>query len=296
MLDVLSAGNINIDLSFLINKLPDLDGEETADLEIFHGGSAANFAVGVSRLGLKAGILGCVGDDEFGREAICELKKAGVVTDFVRVSKGKRTGTVCVLVDKSGGRRMLAYRGANVELESLVEDLPEAKFIQLCNVSRNVLMKIKKSRGRARISLDPGGSVVELTPEDLDGVDLLLLNELECRLLTRSEYREGTRKLSEYVRQVVVKLGERGAYAFDGREEKIQRALRVKVVDTTGAGDAFDAGFITAFIKGMGIEECLRWGIATASLKIQRRGAREGLPTLVELEEFLSCDPWITNI
>ncbi|MEM3039947.1 MAG: carbohydrate kinase family protein [Candidatus Methanomethylicaceae archaeon] len=295
MLDVLSVGNINIDLSFFINKLPDLDGEEIADLEIFHGGSAANFAVGLSRLGLKVGILGCVGDDQFGREAIDELSRAGVATEFVTIMKGKRTGIVCVLVDRSGGRRMLAHRGANAELDSILKNLPDAKFLQLCNVSRNVLMKIKGSQRQARMSIDPGGGVVELMPEDLDGIDVLLLNELECKFLTGSDYREGARKLAEYVGNVVVKLGDKGAYAFDGKEEKFQRALRVNVVDTTGAGDAFDAGFMAAFINRMNVEECLRWGIATASLKIQRRGAREGLPTLLELKEFLSRNPWNVN-
>lgn len=296
MLDVLSIGNVNIDLSFLINKLPDLDGEELADLKVFHGGSAANFAVGIARLGLKVGVLGCVGDDEFGREAVEELKRAGVETKFLRVFKRKRTGMVCVIVEREGGRRMLAYRGANAELESVIDILPKAKFFQLCNVDRNVLMKIKEYRGGEGIALDPGGSVSRLRPEDLDGIDVLLLNELECKLLTGSNYRLGANRLSRYARLVVVKLGKRGAYIFDGKEGKVQKALRVKVVDTTGAGDAFDAGFMAAFIRGMDKEECLRWGIAVASLKIQKRGARNGLPTLQELNEFLSSNPWNVNL
>lgn len=296
MLDVLSIGNVNIDLSFSINKLPDLDGEELANLKVFHGGSAANFAVGIARLGLKVGVLGCVGDDEFGKEAVEELKRAGVETKFLRVFKRKRTGMVCVIVEREGGRRMLAYRGANAELESVIDILPKAKFFQLCNVDRNVLMKIKEYRGGEGIALDPGGSVSRLRPEDLDGIDVLLLNELECKLLTGSNYRLGANRLSRYARLVVVKLGKRGAYIFDGKEGKVQKALRVKVVDTTGAGDAFDAGFMAAFIRGMDKEECLRWGIAVASLKIQKRGARNGLPTLQELNEFLSSNPWNVNL
>jgi len=296
VLDVLSIGNVNIDLSFSINKLPDLDGEELANLKVFHGGSAANFAVGIARLGLKVGVLGCVGDDEFGKEAVEELKRAGVETKFLRVFKRKRTGMVCVIVEREGGRRMLAYRGANAELESVIDILPKAKFFQLCNVDRNVLMKIKEYRGGEGIALDPGGSVSRLRPEDLDGIDVLLLNELECKLLTGSNYRLGANRLSRYARLVVVKLGKRGAYIFDGKEGKVQKALRVKVVDTTGAGDAFDAGFMAAFIRGMDKEECLRWGIAVASLKIQKRGARNGLPTLQELNEFLSSNPWNVNL
>lgn len=296
MLEIASIGNINIDLSFFIDKLPDLDSEESGELEIFHGGSAANFAVGASRLSIKTGIIGCVGDDEFGREAIEELKKEGVVTEFIRVLKGRRTGMVCVLVDRNGGRRMVAHRGANAEIESILEPLPQAKFFQLCNVSRDVLIKSKVlACGKVTTTLDPGGNAAHLSPKDLDGIDVLMLNELECRLLTGSDYREGAKRLSEYVNLVVVKRGERGAYAFDGNEEIFQRALSVRVVDTTGAGDAFDAGFMAAFIKGMDVETCLLWGVATASLKIQKRGARTGLPTLQELMDFLSKYPAMAN-
>ncbi|MGC8936299.1 MAG: carbohydrate kinase family protein [Candidatus Methanomethylicaceae archaeon] len=296
MLEIISIGNINIDLSFFIDKLPDLDGEESGELEIFHGGSAANFAVGASRLGIKTGILGCVGDDGFGREALEELRKEGVVTKFVRVLKGRRTGMVCVLVDRNGGRRMVAHRGANVEIGSILDHLPQAKLFQLCNVSRDVLIKFKKlACGKAKTALDPGGNAAHLSPKDLDGIDVLVLNELECRLLTGSDYKEGAKMLSEYVNLVVVKRGERGAYAFDGIEKIFQRAFSVRAVDTTGAGDAFDAGFMAAFIKGMDVKTCLLWGVATASLKIQKRGARTGLPTIHELMDFLSKYPATTN-
>ncbi len=291
MLDVLSIGNINVDLSFYIERLPEPDGEGLADLEFFHGGAAANFAVGAARLGLRVGLLGCVGDDHFGREALKELRKEGVAIEFVKTLTGKRTGIVCVLVDRNGVRRMIANRGANAELESAIGQIPDVKFLQLCNVSNKVLMKVKRIALGKRIALDPGGGVMELCLKDLEGIEVLLLNELECRLLTGLDYREGSREISKYVKLVVVKMGSRGAYAFDGREEKSQEAFKVGVVDTTGAGDAFDAGFMTALISGMRKEDCLRWGTAAASLKIQRRGARGGLPTINELNEFLSRNP-----
>lgn len=289
MLDVLSIGNINIDLSFYITRMPEPDGEVLADLEIFHGGAAANFAVGASRLGLKVGLLSCVGDDQFGRDALKELEREGVVTSYVKNIMGVKTGIVCILVEKGGVRRMIAYRGANAYLENALIELPEAKFLQLCNVSREVLMKVREaSQGRCKIALDPGGGVVELVPEDLEGIEVLFLNELECKLLTGQNYKEGARELSKYVKLVVVKLGDRGAYLFDGQEEESHGALKVNVVDTTGAGDAFDAGFMAALGSGLGKKECLRWGVATASMKIQKRGARSGLPTLMGLREFLS--------
>ncbi|MGQ9760168.1 MAG: carbohydrate kinase family protein [Candidatus Methanomethylicaceae archaeon] len=289
MLDLLSIGNINIDLSFYISGMPEPDGEVLGDLGIYHGGAAANFAVGASRLGLKVGLLACIGDDQFGRDAIKELERERVDTSYVKTVKGAKTGIVCILVEKSGARRMIAHRGANTYLEGALGDLPEVKFLQLCNVNKKVLMKVKgASLGRSKITLDPGGGVIEFVPEDLKGIEVLLLNELECKLLTGLDYKEGAKWLSKYVKFVVVKMGDRGAYLFDGKGGVIHEALKVNVVDTTGAGDAFDAGFMAALVNGMSKMDCLRWGIATASMKIQKRGAREGLPTLKELREFLS--------
>lgn len=287
MFDVISIGNINIDLSFFVETLPDLDTEVLSDLEIFHGGAAANFAVGAARLGLKVGIIGCVGNDVFGMSAIEELSKNGVSIDFIKIVEGKRTGMVCVIVEKGGNRRMIAYRGANEALEDYINEVPNSKYLQLCNVSRGVLIKVK-NLSNSKISLDPGGRVVELKLSDLEGIDIIFMNEYECRKLTGMDYLKGAELISNYVKLVIIKRGAKGAYLFDGKKSISMPAMEVNVVDTTGAGDAFDAGFLAAMIRGKSLNECLTWGIATASLKIQKKGARSGLPTLEELFKFLS--------
>jgi len=291
LFDIISIGNINIDLSFYVDKIPEVDYEVLADLEIFHGGAAANFAVAASRLGLKVGIIGCVGNDYFGKKAIEELEKEGVITNFIRMVNEKITGMVCVIVEKNGNRRMLAYRGANEYLDKVVDEFIDkihCKYVQLCNVNKRVFTKVKEKIRKMKISLDPGGRIVELSLNDLEGIDLLLLNEVECKKLTNMNYKEGAKLLSKYVNIVVVKIGEKGAYLFDGNKEIEMPAIKVNVVDTTGAGDAFNAGFITGLIKGLSLKECLHWGIATASLKIQKKGARNGLPNINELMKFLS--------
>ncbi|MCX8169835.1 MAG: carbohydrate kinase family protein, partial [Candidatus Methanomethyliaceae archaeon] len=270
-----------------VYKRQDLDSEVLSDLEIFHGGAAANFAVGAARLGLKVGMIGCVGNDAFGISAIEELNKNGVSIDFIKIVEGKRTGMVCVIVEKSGNRRMIAYRGANEALESSIDRIPDSKYLQLCNVSRKVLIKVKNMTN-SKISLDPGGSIVELKPNDLKGIDIVFMNEIECRKLTGMDYSKGAELISNYVNLVIIKRGAKGAYLFDGKNSISMPAMKVNVVDTTGAGDAFDAGFLAAMIKGRSLNECLSWGIATASIKIQKKGARSGLPTLEELLKFLS--------
>jgi len=288
-LDVLAVGNINVDMSFFMEGMPEPDDETFArDFAVFQGGSAANFAVGVARLGLRTGILGCVGADPLGREALRLLRKENVLTDSVRVSKRRRTGTVCVLVEEGGVRRMIAYRGANEELRLLVRrEIPQAKFVQLCNVSREVLGAVLMRKGEDKVILDPGGGSKDFRIEDLRGVDLLFVNELECRNLTNADYERGSEILSEHVGTVVVKLGSRGAFMREGEESAYQEAFPVKVVDTTGAGDAFNAGFVAALCSGRSGNDCLLWGNGVAALKIRSKGARTGLPTLKDLATFL---------
>jgi ribokinase len=292
-IDVLVVGNINIDLSFFVGRSPKSDEEVFArDFTLFHGGSAANFAVAVSRLGLRCGIVGCVGIDSLGEEALNALKADGVSTKFTVSSKTRHTGAVCVIVENGGLRKMIAYRGANEELISLVKDhlikeqLKNVKVIQLSNVNKAVLSETLKSKS-AIISLDPGGEAEHLDINDLEGLDILLLNKTECESLTSLDYNKGARVLSKRIGTVVVKQGNRGAFVRSGEKILKQPAFDVEVADTTGAGDAFDAGFIAATCLGKNLEEALIWGSGVAALKIQKKGARNGLPRMSELLAFL---------
>lgn len=293
-LDVLAFGNINTDMEFFVDSMPGPDGEVTArDYSVFQGGSAANFSVAAARLGLASAMWGCVGGDAFGREAVSSLRREGVSTDFVKVSADDCTGMVCVLVEGDGVRRMVAHRGANRQLESYVrngESLPEAKVYQLSNVKAGIIRSALCGKA-SMVSLDPGGEAKNLRPGDLRGVDILLLSEVECASITGLGYREGAEALSRFVGTVVVKRGGKGAFAREGGAVEEAEAFKVGVVDTTGAGDAFDAGFIAAVICGKGLREALAWGSGTAALKIQKRGARDGLPTRKELRGFLSAHP-----
>jgi len=290
-LDVLAVGNINTDLAFYVDRAPAHDSEAFAHrFSKFHGGSAANFSVGAARLGLRSGILACVGNDREGDEAVDTLRGEGVMTEFIRRVEGVGTGTVCVIVEGDGSRRMLAYRGANASLEGVAAEGAEAAapaIVQLCNAGADVLRSIMKRRGSWRVSVDPGGSVVDLDRGDLEGAGIVLLNESECETLTGEGWRDGARALSKSAGIVVVKRGASGAHLLSAGREFTLPAYRVDVQDTTGAGDAFDAGFIAACSKGFADVECLRWGLAAAALKIQSRGARNGLATEAQLRDFL---------
>jgi len=289
---VLAVGNINIDLTFYMEKSPELDSEAFArDFISSNGGSASNFAVGVARLGLRSGIVGCVGGDSRGREAIKAFRREGVSVDLVKSLEGERTGVVCVLVDPRGTRTMVAFRGANRRLGEAVTSLGSepADVLQISNVGRGVLSDVlggvEGNSRRTLVSLDPGGSSRELSPEDLVGADILLLNEEECGLITGRG--NDPEILAGKVGIVVVKRGARGCVVFAKGERVELPAFTVKVEDPTGAGDAFDAGFIAGIVSSKDPYEGAKWGSAAAAMKIRRRGAWNGLPTKEGLMEFL---------
>jgi len=293
---VLAVGNINTDLTFYLEKNPEPDSEAFArDFFSFHGGSASNFAVGVSRLGMRSGMVGCVGDDRFGKEAVRALQREGVLTDHVKVIKGERTGAVCVLVEAGGKRMMVAYRGANTRLPEAVEGIGKAipDVLQISNVGgmllRTILKQVKGVKGKTLVSLDPGGSSGELAVDDLKGLDVLLLNEKECKAITKKNLRAGAEVLASRVKTVVVKRGGNGCLLLSGDGVEEIPAFEVDVQDPTGAGDAFGAGFITGVVSGKSAREAALWGSAVAALKIGKKGAWAGLPSKAELAEFLKA-------
>ncbi len=148
-----------------------------------------------------------------------------------------------------------------------------------------------KTLSNIKISLDPGElyarkGLATLKPL-IKRSFVLLLNENEIKLLTGKNYREGSKMLvNEGVNIVAAKLGKRGCYVTDGKETHLIEPYKVKVVDTTGAGDAFCAGFLYGLIKNKDLHECGRLGNFVASRCIRETGAREGLPKLSDLEDM----------
>ncbi len=288
---VASVGNINIDIAFYTQECPEKDSEAEADgFMVSHGGSAANFAVGISRLGIDCGIVGCVGSDQFGKDALEALRAEGVRTTWIFECE-METGAVGTIVEAKGGTRtMIAWRGANRMILEAVRRSPlgGSRHIHVSNVPREVLLEVMARRGDASVSFDPGGSSRVYTPEDLAGIDFLMLNESELEGILRG--RMGIKDLLPSVGRVVLKQGARGATLYERGGILRCEPFRAEAVDTTGAGDAFDAGFIAALLYGEGLGEALKWGSAAAALKIRKKGARAGLPRLEELCKFLDME------
>ena len=297
-LDVIGFGALNVDMLFKVDRLA--GAEEESFIEDYTeacGGSAANTVVGLARLGCKVGFIGKVAGDREGKLQIDCFKTEGVDTSgIIETTKGK-SGSVLGFVDKKGARALYINSGVNdtIEPRELKWDyVSQTKFLHLSSfVGEKSFRTQKKLLGSlpsdVKISFDPGSVYAQKGFASIEPVIrssyVLMPNAVELELLTgEADYCKGADFMIEMgVKIVAVKLGSKGCYVTDGRERLRIEPFKVKVVDTTGAGDAFCAGFLYGLINNKSLSECGRLGNFVASRCVMEMGARAGLPYAKDL-------------
>ncbi|MEM2970953.1 MAG: carbohydrate kinase family protein [Candidatus Bathyarchaeia archaeon] len=299
--DVIGFGALNVDKLFTVNKIACADEESfIMDCKEFCGGSAANTIVGLARLGCKVGFIGKVAGDREGKMIIEDFQREGVDTNgIIMVEKG-RSGVVMGFVDEKGERALYVDAGVNDTIEFgevKVEYAFQTRFLHLTSfVGEKTFQTQKKLLSllpeTVKLSLDPGELYARKGLKPLEPIIkrtyVLMPNQHELKLLTGSaDYKKGVKVLLEKgVEIVAVKLGGKGCYVSNGKESYHIEAFKVEIVDTTGAGDAFCAGFLYGLLKGKSLYECGKIGNFVASKCIMAMGARTGLPRLKDLELF----------
>jgi len=295
--DAVGFGGLNVDKLFKVNKIAKAEEESfIMDCEEACGGSAANTIVGLARLGCKVGFIGKVADDREGKMLVEDFCRECVDTKGIMHSKHGRSGTVMGFVDEKGDRALYVDPSVNdtIEFNEInMEYAFQTRFLHLTSFVGEKSYQTQKKivevfPQNVKLSLDPGelyarkGSVLEPI---IKKAFVLMPNLNELELLTKTaDYRKGAEVLlKKGVEIVAVKLGRKGCYVTDGRENHLIEAFKVKVVDTTGAGDAFCAGFLYGLISGKSLYECGRIGNFVASRCIMKMGARCGLPTIKDL-------------
>jgi len=296
--DAVGFGALNVDKLFKVNRLAAADEEGfITSFEEACGGSAANAMVGLARLGCKTGFIGKVADDREGRMLLDGFHTEGVDTDGISAEKSGRSGVVMGFVDEKGERALYVDSGVNdtMSLEKIpIEYASNTRFLHLTSFVGEKSFKTQKKLletlpESVKVSLDPGEiyarkGLAALEPI-LDRTFVMMPNAKELQILTgKVDYKENARLiLRKGVKIVAVKLGSNGCYITDGKESVHTEALKIKVVDTTGAGDAFCAGFLYGLIEGKSLNECGRIGNFVASRCVMKMGARTGLPRLEDL-------------
>jgi len=255
-------------------------------IEMISGGSAANTIHGLARLGVDCGYIGKIGCDDVGNFYETDLKKAGV--DSVLFRSQTDTGRAFTFITPDGERTFATYLGAAIELqpEDIIPDLfksynhlhIEGYLVSNALLIEKALLLAKKLN--LKISLDLSSyNVVEANLTFLkkiipEFVDILFANEEESKAYTGKNPREALEEIAEKSDIAVVKIGKEGALIKDGKKTFKVNAFPSKVLDTTGAGDQFAAGFLYGLSQNLDLEKCGKLGALLAGKVIENYGAR----------------------
>ncbi|MGV8882706.1 MAG: carbohydrate kinase family protein [Rhodoglobus sp.] len=308
---LLVAGDVNVDLVLRGDVIPRFGQEEQLldNAELVVGGSASIMASGLGRLGVDTHLVAVLGDDDFGRFMLSSLAAVGVGTAHI-ATENQPTG-ISVILSAPEDRAILTLPGTvpvltAAQVRAAVEDLAPhhvhfAAYFMLPALAPELPDLLRWLRGRAittslDTNWDPAGQwsgVTELLPL----VDLVMPNLEELRAIARrvgvasgASDEQAARAIAAHGPRVVVKAGADGAWSV-GHETAVisSRRLTVSVVDTTGAGDSFDAGYLAAMADGIVDEQLrLRWATAAGSLSTRAAGGTAAQATRGELDQAIA--------
>jgi sugar/nucleoside kinase (ribokinase family) len=303
---VLVVGEINVDLICQGYHAFPSPGREVLvdDFQMVLGSASAICAMGLARLGTPVTFFGKVGDDPTGRFCLNAMRERGIDLDSVIVDPKVKTG-VTVAITSPVDRALVSFLGSIAALSE--RDVPRELFAKAGHVHVSsyylqeslrpgVAALFREARAAGlTTSLDPGFDPSERWEPDLletlAHVDVFFPNEVELRALSRREEpEEALRSLQRGSTRVVAKLGAEGAMTIDDSGRLLRApAPPVEVTDTTGAGDSFDAGFLHAWLRGEGLIDCLRLGVACGALSTRGLGGTATQPDRDEARAFLAA-------
>lgn len=296
------VGSINHDIVVHYDTLPQIGETVFGQRLLFgHGGKGANQAVAASRLGGDVTMVGRVGEDDYGRLARQALVTEGCAVPGVR-TLGDLSGQALVLVGQDAGNRILVIQGANgqftaSELERDAALLARGGLVLLqleIPLETVVLAAAKARAGNARVLLDPAPAM-PLPLELLQVTDILTPNQTELAGLTGNcpaspaEVIEAAQRLRALgPGAVIVKMGAEGCLLLDANGPRRFAAPGVDAVDTTGAGDCFNAALAVALSEDASLADACRFAVVAAALSVTRPGAQASAPSRGEVEDFLA--------
>ena len=272
-------------------------------LQIGPGGKGANAAVAVARAGAESMLIGCIGDDEFGRMEMAYLDHEGVDLSGVIIHPDADTGAAIIMIDAEGENTILVVKGAN-------DNLNEEVVFNVLKTHRNtldgILVNFEIPEAAVAAAVQAGadlkipvivdaGPPRAYAPETWAKCTILSPNAHEAATLVgysiedEADVEQAARELLAAGPQaVVLKLGSRGAMILSEKQEATLPAFPVEVVDTTGAGDAFSGTLSVAIADGLSLEEAVWRANAAGALTVTRLGTMPVMPTRQEVDAFLA--------
>ncbi|MCM3791957.1 ribokinase [Priestia megaterium] len=292
MAKVTVIGSSSMDLVVTSNIRP--GAGETVLGESFKtvpGGKGANQAVAAARLGADVSMIGCVGEDHYGKAILENFKSNGVSVKNVKPVTDSDSGTAHIILAE-GDNSIVVVKGANdyitpdyvekakekikeADIVLIQQEIPEETVEYVAQLCQELKVPLLLNPAPAR----------PLKAEVIEQVSYITPNEHEAELLFEGKEKEEV--LKQYPNKLFITEGKEGVRYFNGEKEVLVPSYQVETIDTTGAGDTFNAALAVALAEGMGFEKGIQFANRAASLSVTKFGAQGGMPTRKEVEESL---------
>ncbi len=294
--DVVGMGLNSVDFLGLVPEFPSLNSKmKILQFSKQGGGQVATALVALSRWGIKTKYIGKIGEDEWGQFSLDSIRKEGVDISSVKIEPHATNQFAMIIVDKTSGERTILWdrdeRLMYREGELQREEVCSGKILHLDGHDIQAAIQCAKwAREEKILTVLDLDKVEPRTSELIKEIDFLITSSSFPKLLTGISDREkALLELQKYTSGFLcATLGQEGSMALVDGEILYTAGFRVKALDTTGAGDVFHGGFIYGLLQNWEISEILRFANAVAALKCRGLGGREGIPTLKEVQSFLT--------
>ena len=300
---IVVVGSSNMDLVVKSERIP-AAGETIlgGDFIVVPGGKGANQAVAAAKLGANVCFIAKLGEDVFAAQSLANFEKEGVHTSHIQQTQDAPSGVALIMVDEEGENSIVVAPGANLKLSP--DDVRAAKTeIEAAGaVVAQLEVPLETIQSAAELANSSGVPFVldpaparELPPGLLAMVDVLTPNETEAQILTGIEVtnedsaREASKDLIERgVKAVILTLSSKGFVLVDNGHDEYVSAHRVQAVDSTAAGDAFTGSLAVGIAQGNRLLDAASFANYVAALSVTRMGAQSSMPTLQEVQTFMS--------
>ncbi len=300
MCNITVIGSSNMDLVVRSEQIPKI-GETVLGKEFFMvpGGKGANQAVAAARLGAQVHFCTCIGDDIFGKEIIKNLKEANINTQFLNIRKDIPTGVAVIMVDDEANNIISVAPGANATLT--IDDARKTLTATKCEI---ILLQLETPlpvitfcaefgfENNIPVILNPAPAQ-KLASDLLSKINILTPNATEASLLSGIDVRDIDSAIqaanilrTKGVKTVIITLGGNGALLSSENHIEHIEAKKVKAIDTTAAGDAFNGALAVSIARGDDILSSIEFANKVAAISITRKGAQSSLPSLAEINSF----------
>jgi len=299
MAKIIVIGSSNTDMVVQTNHIP-VPGETVLGGKFFMnpGGKGANQAVAVARLGGKVVFITKIGRDKFGAELLKNFKEEGINTEFASIHKTEPTGVALITLGEKAENSIVVSPGANNALKkkNINKALEEIKKADIILIQLEIPLKIVKqviSIGKEygkKVILNPAPAQ-KLEDELYQDLYAIIPNETEAEIMTGVKVTdtESAKKAAMVFREkgvanVIITMGDKGAFVLSNDVSEIISSCKVEAVDTTAAGDTFSGAFVVGINNGMSLREAVEFANRSASLAVTKFGAQSSIPYLKDLE------------